>query len=192
MEDVLIMALGMPLLVGFIVAVIAYKPYRDRLIMTKGYDADRSGNLLAGASIILPAVLSINVVSNPIILGLCFLVPFIINIATRISKIGVGSAVLITVLQTFGFIWIAIKAIGRFCMKMMGGVDKAGTDVINRRNADEARKQELYRQYQAEVEDAERHRDMALDMMGGDAATDAVIRQAEDEYHRKVSEVDHR
>lgn len=104
MEDVLIMALGMPLLVGFIVAVIAYKPYRDRLIMTKGYDADSSGNLLAGASIILPAVLSINVVSNPIILGLCFLVPFIINIATRISKIGVGSAVLITVLQTFGFI----------------------------------------------------------------------------------------
>lgn len=33
-------------------------------------------------------------------------------------------------------------------MKMMGGADKAGTDVINRRNAVEARKQELYRQYQ--------------------------------------------
>lgn len=192
MGELLVMALGMVLIVGFFVALIAYKPYRNRLIATKGYDADSSGKFLAGASIVLPAVLSINVVSDPKILGLCFLVPFIINIVTRISKIGIVNAVLITVLQTFGFIWIAIKAIGRFCMKMMGGADKAGTDVINRRNADEAKKQELYRQYQAKVEDAERHRDMALDVMGGDRATDAVIRQAEDEYHRKASEVDHR
>ncbi len=191
MGDLLSMVLGIALLVGFVAALIAYKPLRDRLIVTKGYDADSSGNLLAGASILLPLVLGINVVQSPLVLVLLFLVPFVINVVTRMSKIGAKDAVLITVLQTFGFIWVVIKWIWNICNQMMGAADRGGSAAVNRRNADAARKQELYRQYQATVEDAERHRDMAMDAMGGDAATDAAVAAAETEYQRKASEIDH-
>jgi 3-dehydroquinate synthetase len=56
-------------------------------------------------------------------------------------------------------------------------------------NADNAKKAELYRQYQDRVAAAEANRDEALTAMGGDMATDAAIAEAERDYNRSVVDV---
>lgn len=181
---------GIILLVGFFIAVAAYKPMRNRLILTKGYDADGGlGYILAGASIVLPLVLSINIVQSGVVLALCFIIPFVLNILLRIGKIGVGSAIMITALQTFGIIWVVLKWLLNAFSAMFGGAQKGGDSATAKMNADCAQKAELYRQYQARVAEAEANRDEALTMMGGDRATDAKIAEAERDYNRDVTKV---
>ena len=186
--------LSVVLLVGFILAIVAYKPVRNRVIATKGYDADKGiGNTLAFASIVLPLALSgFELVQDPIIVGACFFIPLILNIVLRISKVGFGNALLLTFLQTAGVIWVVFAKIFSVVARMMDMSFADAEKADARRNADLAKKEELYRQYRASVAEAEANRDEVLTMTGGDIATDSKIAEAEDEYNRKVSEIDRR
>jgi len=180
------------LLIGFIAALAAYKPVRNRIILTTGYDADKGlGNFLAIASIVIPLILCFNICEDPIILTAIFLVLFLINVANRIPKIGIGNAFLLTLLQSLGVFWIIIKKIWSVCWRIMEGVNANADKEARRRDAALAQKEKLYRQYKASVAQAEANRDESLIMTGGDVATDAAIAEAEDEYNRKVFEIDH-
>jgi len=188
MGETLLTVMGLVIVIGFAVAVIAYKPVRNRIIATKGYDADKSGKLLAMASIGLPLLLGFNMVRDVKVLVLLFLVPFAINVVLRIGKIGVGNAILITVLQTFGIIWVILKGAYNIFKKATGAAERGGNEAIARRNADEAKKAELMREYEAKVARIERGSDEISDLTG---ETDAAIAAARDDYEREVSKVDH-
>lgn len=195
MGEVLLMVLGVAILVGFVVGIVAYKPVRNKLIREKGYDADKSGYLLSLFSMFAiiggcVAGTSGNRANTGIImLGIGIgVVLQVFNIIKRIKPIGLGNAVLITLLQMLSMLWVCIAWFVKTVASLMSRSNNMADGTIARKNADEAKKAELMREYEASVAAIRQGSDEIADLTG---ETDAAIAAARDDYEREVSKVDH-
>lgn len=177
MSDMMMKVVTFLVLAGFFLAVVLYRPLCLKCIRTKGYDPDTGlGKILGVASIALPAVLGINVVRNGLVLILLFLVPFALNIAMRVSKIGFGMALIITVLQTLGVVWMGLKALIEFAWNAMGvmnGTATVSSKPHTRQEKVDVKKAAAYQMYQA-------------NMTMGDISPE----EAEEEYDAAVTKAD--
>lgn len=187
MGENLLMVLGIVILAGFAVGVFAYKPMNYKMIREKGYDADKGiARLLAMGAVIVPAILSINVVQDGKMLGIVFVGFYAASVALRISKIGIVNALLISFLQALSAIWLVIKFIFQISSRMIGGSAKSTVDQAEKASKEAARKAELRREYEQTVAQIERGSSVLDEVTG---VTDALLDEAKEDYDEAVSKV---
>lgn len=187
MGENLLMVLGIVMLVGIVVGILAYKPMNYKMIREKGYDADQGiPRLLALGAVIIPVILSINVVQDVKILGIVFAGFYAACVALRVSKIGIVNALLISFLQALSAIWLVVKFIVQFSSRIFGRSEKIAIDQGEKAGREAARKAELRREYEQTVAQIERG-STVLDEVTG--VTDALLDEAKEDYDEAVSKV---
>lgn len=198
MRDIVESALGLLLIVGLVVGAVAYTPMRDKLIREKGYDADYSGGralsiltLLAfalGYGMFVDGNASTSIAMLSFAVGIILLV---VNVLKRAKALGVGSAILITLVQTLSMVWLFFVWFVKTAWRMFNGFTSQHIDdqaKAAKANKAAERKAALMREYEASVAAIERGSD-EVSVLTGEAA--AAIDQATADYEREVEMIDH-
>lgn len=166
------------LIVGLVVGAVGYKPIRNKLIREKGYDADMSGKVLSGLALLAFALgggLAADG-NGAAMLGFAVgLVLLVINVLKRVKAIGVGSAILITLVQTLSIVWLAFVWFIKMIWGMFNGFTSHNVDVGTQQekvSRDAQLKAQLLQEYEAKAAQAAGHSDMEA------AAIAAVAKEA--------------
>lgn len=169
MGETLGMVLAAVILIGFAVGIIAYKPVRNKLIREKGYDADESGKLLSMFAMI--AIIGGCMAgtsgdrANVGLIALGFAVGIglqVFNVIRRAKAVGMGNAVLITLLQMLSMLWICIVWVVKMVWGMVNG--SSGRDVAVSTKKEQVRrdprlKEDLLQTPEAQAAKLEGHSD---------------------------------
>lgn len=175
-----------------------YKKRRDKLICTKGYDADHGiGKILsmvtAGAIFFtgFQAGGGSETKGVAIILILVAVASLAVNVLLRIKPVGIMDAIIISLEQTVAmlvgaFVWF-FKTICSLFGGFMGNHNAAEAERAKKQQEAE-RKAALMREYEASVAAIRQGSDEIADLTG---ETDAAIAQATAEYEHKTEMIDH-
>lgn len=187
MGEMLLTILGVVILGGIAVGVIAYKPVRNRLIREKGYDADTEGTFYGVLALIsiFAGFCGIEALGNiaPIAGAGVAAVLILIMMVKRIKAVGLGNALLVTLLQTLSIVWLFFAWVFKTAWGLMNGM--SSTPKVNK---DAERKAALMREYEDKVAGIRRGSDEISDLTG---ETDAAVAAARKDYESAVSQIDH-
>lgn len=146
--EILAWVVAVLVLLGTVVGIVAYKPYRNWLIATKGFDADtRLSAIVSGAALIVALLAMLNEEYLPaILLAAAVLVAAVLF---RIRKVGLLHAIGISVVQGFSVFWVVSKTIVRLAYRMVSG----SVEVSNKVAVDLS-KQQAWEKYEKAMSDA--------------------------------------
>jgi len=175
-----------------------YKKRRDKLIRTKGYDADHGIGMIL-SMVTAGAIFFIGFQAGggsetqgvAVILILVAVASLAVNILLRIKPVGIMDAVVISLEQTVAmlvgaFVWF-FKTICSLFGGFMGKHNAAEAERAKKQQEAE-RKAALMREYEASVAAIQQGSDEIADLTG---ETDAAVAAARDDYEWEVSKIDH-
>lgn len=179
----LAMVLCVVILIGFVVGIIAYKPVRNKLIREKGYDADSEGKglfIAAIASAFIGLCASESGVGDfAIIAGLgVSAVLILILLVKRVKAVGIGNALLVTLLQVLSMAWLFFAWFFKLAWNMFNGFTSNHIAVEGKKeqvSRDAALKAQLLQEYEAKAAQIAGHSDV-------EAAAIAAVKLEEQGY----------
>lgn len=191
MGENLLMVLLIVLLAGFAVGVFAYKPMNYKMIREKGYDADKDGKFIGSLAVIavfIGVVAQQAVGERVALMGVIGVVALLVVIlmVKRIKAVGVGNALLITLLQVLSLGWVILRGIFQISARMIGGSAKNAASQGEKVSKEAARKAELWREYEQNVAAIERGSTYVDEVTG---MTDALLDEAKTDYEKAASKV---